>query len=136
MHLSSTSSVAASWVLPDEDSTVANAARRHLATDGAVVPPLWHLEVRNVLLASVRRRRISPRDMHDRLEALGELPILDDASTDLRTALSLAEAHRLSFYDAVYLELACRRAMALATLDGALSQAAVAENLPTIAERD
>ena len=67
-------SVAASWLLPDEKSAVSDAARDRLALDGAIVPQLWHLEIRNILLMSVRRRRISAQDMHDRLEALQELP--------------------------------------------------------------
>lgn len=128
-------SVAAVWLLPDEDSPVAEAARLRLAADGAIVPALWHLEIRNVLSASVRRRRMSAHDMHDRLDSLAQLPIGDDASTDLHAALSLAEAHGLSFYDAVYLELACRRVTAVATLDEALARAVAAERLPLVAGR-
>jgi predicted nucleic acid-binding protein len=40
--------------------------------------------------------------------------------------LSLARAHRLSAYDATYLELALRRGLPLATLDGKLKAAASA----------
>ena len=125
-------SVAAAWLLPDEESAVSDAARNRLVPDGAIVPQLWHLEIRNILLMSVRRRRISAQDMHDRLEALQELPISDDTSADLHVALTLAEAHHLTLYDAVYLELASRRNAALATLDKALAQAAAAEHVPLI----
>lgn len=43
--------------------------------------------------------------------------------------LRLAERHRLTMYDAAYLELALRRALPLATLDGELRAAAKAEKL-------
>jgi predicted nucleic acid-binding protein len=40
--------------------------------------------------------------------------------------LSLARSHNLSAYDAVYLELALRRGLPLASLDGGLKAAAKA----------
>ena len=43
--------------------------------------------------------------------------------------LSLAETHRLTVYDAAYLELAIRAAVPLATLDGALRKAAMVERV-------
>ena len=48
------------------------------------------------------------------------------------TLFSLAKRHRLTFYDAAYLELAQREGIALATLDQALSRAATAEGVPLI----
>jgi predicted nucleic acid-binding protein len=46
--------------------------------------------------------------------------------------LSLARTHRLSVYDAVYLELAQRKALPLAILDSALINAARAEKVPLV----
>jgi predicted nucleic acid-binding protein len=43
--------------------------------------------------------------------------------------LRLAERHRLTLYDAVYLELALRRALPLATLETELRAAAKAEGV-------
>ena len=60
---------------------------------------------------------------------LNRLPIQTDAEVDLSSAWILAQAHRLSFYDAVYLELAVRREAPLATLGKALARAAAAESL-------
>ena len=42
------------------------------------------------------------------------------------------EQHGLSFYDAVYLELAIRHSAPMATLDRTLARAADAEGLPLI----
>ncbi len=54
---------------------------------------------------------------------------------DLAVALTLAGRHRLSFYDAIYLELAKRRAAPVATLDKALARAAAGEGLPLVCDR-
>jgi predicted nucleic acid-binding protein len=46
--------------------------------------------------------------------------------------LLLARKHRLSFYDAVYLELAQRTNLSLATLDRALAAAASTAGVPLV----
>lgn len=58
---------------------------------------------------------------------LQELPIKIDNETATRswaTTAHLAEQHRLTAYDATYLELGMRRGMPLATRDAALIAAA------------
>ena len=59
-------------------------------------------------------------------------PIQTDTELDLSAAFSLAQTHGLSFYDAVYLELAKRQDAALASLDTALVRAAKAEGIPPV----
>jgi predicted nucleic acid-binding protein len=59
--------------------------------------------------------------------------LIDIAELQEETPIfALAQRHRLSFYDADYLELAQRQDIALATLDQALARAAVAENVALI----
>jgi len=48
--------------------------------------------------------------------------------------MALARRHRLTVYDAAYLELAQREGVPLATLDGALAAAARAEGVPVLGE--
>ena len=120
-------SVAAAWVLDDENEPYANAAFSLLPAEGALAPRLWHLELRNVLLSAERMNRLSPVRAGQHLAALAALPIDTDDDTDLNTAYELARTHRLTIYDAVYLELAQRRNVLLATLDNALRRAARAE---------
>ncbi len=55
-----------------------------------------------------------------------------DFSPDQWTTLTLARTHRLTFYDALYLELAQRRQATLATLDNALLRAADTEGVPAV----
>ncbi len=46
-----------------------------------------------------------------------------------QSILSLSEKHSLTVYDAIYLELAMKRGLPLATLDADLRKAASAENV-------
>lgn len=125
-------SVAAAWLFDDEDEPRADAALVRIGSEMAFVPHLWHLEVRSALLAAERRGRIRADEVEERLRFLVELPVTTDTDPNLGTAFALARDCRLSFYDALYLELALRRASALATLDAALAQAAIAEGLPLV----
>lgn len=122
-------SIAAAWLFSDETEPQAEAVLAHLAEDTAYVPQLWHLEIRNVLLVAERRGRIAAEHALELLETLGELPIRTDTTPDLAVAFALARAHGLSFYAALYLELAQRRDGTLATLDSALARAAAAAGL-------
>lgn len=125
-------SVALAWLLGEEGRSGAEEALARLRDGDAMVPLLWHLEVRNGLLVAMRRGRIGAGGPQERLGALGDLPIRTDRHPDLETAFALAERHALSFCDAVYLELAGRHAAPLATLDNALARAAEAEGLTLV----
>jgi predicted nucleic acid-binding protein len=48
--------------------------------------------------------------------------------------MSLARRHRVTVYDAAYLELALREGLPLATLDAALADAARAEGVALLGE--
>ena len=123
-------SVVVAWLFDDEDEPLADRALDRLVKEGAWAPHLWHLETRNSLLTAERRGRLSMRGVKERLDALKGLPIRTDADPDLESAFELARAHELSIYDALYLELAKRESAELATLDGALGLAALAEGVP------
>jgi predicted nucleic acid-binding protein len=93
----------------------------------AVVPPVWPLEVVNVLLVAERMKRLSEADSMRFLTLLNQLPItVEEGQSEemmLRT-LSLAREYRLSSYDASYLDLAMRKGLPIATLDKGLRAAA------------
>ena len=69
------------------------------------------------------------REINERLDAFQDLPIQTDEEPDLRVAFGLAKKHGLSFYDALYLELAKRQHTVPGTLDIALSHAPSAEGV-------
>jgi predicted nucleic acid-binding protein len=79
------------------------------------------------LLANERRQRITPAQTAAALNLVQELPLRLDGQADSDTTLQLARAHKLTIYDAAYLELAVRRHLPLVTFDTALAEAARSE---------
>jgi predicted nucleic acid-binding protein len=126
------SSIVGCWCFPDESSPVADAAFDQLGADQASVPVLWWFEVRNVLVINERRGRIDPPGSAAFLADLETLPIIFDRLSDSETILALARAHRLTVYDAAYLELARRMDAPLATLDRKLAAAARAAGVALV----
>ena len=127
-------SVTAAWCFADETTPESDALRDSLAEQRAVVPLLWHAETTNLLLTAERRQRIKPERCDELLQLLASLPIeTQDESDRMRgPVLRLARAHRLSVYDAIYLDLAMDRGLKLATRDVALRTAARAEGVSLI----
>lgn len=127
-------SVAAAWCFPDEgEDAVATDAAHYLVESSALVPPVFWFEIRNVLLMGERRGRVAAADTGRFLDRLGSLPLEEDHAASSVVVLDLARAHKLSVYDAAYLELARRRVAPLATLDRRLAAAAAREGLAWIA---
>lgn len=127
-------SIAACWAFRDEDHPHADLALSRLRTDEALVPSLWWFEVRNILVVNERRKRLKEVDTAVFLRDLGRLPVIVDGSPDESEVLRLARRHRLSVYDAAYLELAQRSGVDLATLDRELALAARAEAVSLVGE--
>ena len=125
-------SVTASWFLPDEDDRDALEAWDRSATEEVWVPLHWWFEVRNTMLMGERRGRISEALTAHSLNRLSLLPIMIVARPDETEVLDLARRHHLTFHDAVYLELAGRKRVPLATLDSDLIAAARAERIPLV----
>jgi predicted nucleic acid-binding protein len=120
-------SIAACWAFNDEDHPSAALALERVRDDDVLVPGIWWFEVRNTLIVNERRGRITERDTAAFLRALSRLGIAIDRSPDEAVVLTLARRHRLTVYDASYLELSLREGLPLATLDGDLLRAARAE---------
>jgi predicted nucleic acid-binding protein len=127
-------SVAASWAFQDEGHPMATTALLRLNVEEAQVPSLWWFEVRNTLLVNERRGRITEADATAFLQDLRRLTILFDRDPDETAVLALARRHRLTVYDASYLELALRLGLPLASLDRALREAATACGVPLFGE--
>ncbi len=129
------SSVALALVNRDETTPNITEVFQRVARHGAWVPAIWRLEVANSLESAVRRGRIEPYVRDGALADLATLPISTDADTDRHAwgaTLQLAIRHRLTVYDAAFLELAQRRRLPLATLDRDLLSAAQAEGISII----
>ncbi len=125
-------SVAMAWVFPDEATEATARLRDSLIDDRAFVPSLWPVEVGSVLLVATKRGRIRADEWPAVCASLEALPIDIDPVSASRVwgpALDLASEHGLSIYDAMYLELALRMRLPLATLDQALAAAAQAAGM-------
>ena len=110
-----------------------------LETGPTCVPDFWRLEVANGLTVAERRGIISA-DAADALsEELNHLPLKLDAEGTTRALgqiRMLARKHRLTVYDATYLELSLRVGGELATLDTALVRASEEAGVPLAIGKD
>ena len=125
-------SVVAPYLLADEAGDQSDRVLNLLTEGGAIVPQHWRLELANVGLQAVRRRRITAAEFEEGLKLLAEFQIAVDPDTDRhawRRTVGLAKLHQLTSYDAAYLDLAMRRSLQLATRDKSLIAAAERESV-------
>ena len=114
-------SVSAAWFLPDEATAFTEAVLQATTQTEVWVPALWRLEIGNLLLGAQRRKRIDEAKRLQLVSAAAGLRLrVDREPVGLPSIDALASRHRLTSYDAAYLELALRRKLPLATLDAAL----------------
>jgi predicted nucleic acid-binding protein len=98
-----------------------------VATGGtAFVPVLWRYEV-SAVLARAEIKGLLPAskaaEFFEDLAAMAIVVDIESADRVLSDVYRLATLHRLTAYDAAYLELALRRNLPLATLDVELRNA-------------
>lgn len=120
-------SIAVAWGLGDERTAESLGVLDVVEADGAIVPRMWPFEVANALVVAERRGRATEAETGRLLELLKRLPIdvveaPRDATLDALTAVG--REHRLSVYDAAYVDLALRRGVSLATFDRPMRAAA------------
>ena len=117
-------------------SNVLNAMKQeHTA---ALVPVTWGLEISNVIAKAEIKGLVTEAQSEAFLEMLAGIDIRVDAATfpmALSTTLQIARRHRLSAYDASYLELAMREGLTVATLDQDLQKAAGKSGVKRFAAR-
>jgi predicted nucleic acid-binding protein len=120
-------SVAISWAFPEECTPACVAVLERLETERAMVPALWFLEITNVLALSERKKRLGSAKSQEFITMLRRFQITVDEEAERRAfehLLPLCRTHRLTSYDAAYLDLALRRSLPIATFDTDLKKAA------------
>jgi predicted nucleic acid-binding protein len=122
-------SILAAWFLDEKSDPRVEAAFDTVARVETLAPSLFYYEIRNALLVSERRNRITEAMSAAFLRDLGLLPIRLEPTGDDANLMILARKWKLTVYDAAYLELAKREKLPLATLDRALEKAALAEGV-------
>lgn len=121
------SSIALAWCFADEATPASSRLFDRMADESAAVPSLWFIEMTNILALSERKRRIEPAKVAEFIAIIAGFDLEIDneahsrAFTDL---LPLCRSDQLTSYDAVYLDVAIRRQLPLATLDEPLRKAA------------
>lgn len=130
------SSMTLSWSFPDESSPETDAVLEHF-NDGAtaLIPHLWAWEVGNVLILAVRNKRITETQRAEKISLLQSLRLeLDPVAHHeaMATSAALAREHRLTLYDATYLEMTIRLNLPLGTLDSELRSACKKLGLPLL----
>ncbi len=130
-------SVALNYLLGQDSDQMAETIILRLRQELAIAPAHWPLEIGNAIAREVRR------DLIDSASALtlareaeawaveydGEMP-----ARALGDSLALALTHRLTTYDAAYLELCLRQRAPLATFDRKLAAAARLEAVSLLLE--
>jgi len=84
------------------------------------------------MIVNERRGRLDSAKTARALRLLRELPVTVETDVEEDDLIQLARRHRLTVYNAAYLELALRKGHPLATLDMALAAAARAETVQLV----
>jgi predicted nucleic acid-binding protein len=120
-------SLALAWCFQDEATPATKALLIRMDNEAALVPSLWYVEIINVLAIAERKNRINQTKILEFISLIGGFDLEIDRETAdhaFTHILSLCRTYQLSSYDAVYLDLALRRHLPLATLDDPLKKAA------------
>lgn len=128
-------SVIMGWCFKDETSQYADNILDKLEDGTGLVPSIWPLEICNVLLVAERKKRISEAGSTHFIALLEELPIIVEQESPermIKEIFALARKHKLSSYDASYLDLAMRKGLPIATLDKNLIAAAKRSKVPIL----
>jgi predicted nucleic acid-binding protein len=122
-------SVALAWYVDSPMPVYAKLVKEALEQGGsAIAPALWSLEMANGLHMADRRGNLTAEEVDwglQQLELLTRSVVeIEIQWFSIREAFVAAKSFRLTAYAAVYLELARRKGMPLATLDHELKAAA------------
>ena len=128
-------SVAAAWLMPGQRTPASEALLNQAHTHTFEAPHIFPAEVRNALLKLERRGRYDALSTAQALQDLATYDISIDAPPDQAAydaILDLARRERLSLYDALYLWQAMRNRVTLASRDGGLLSAAMANGVASL----
>jgi len=120
-------SLTMAWCFVDETTLAASELLDRLAEESVLVPSLWFLEVANVLAMAEKRKRITAGASDRFLALLDTLEIEVDVEAHNRSfsdLIPLCRTHGITSYDAVYLDVAIRHRLPLASLDDDLRRSA------------
>jgi predicted nucleic acid-binding protein len=112
------------FMFPEERDEAARAVAEGVRSGGATAPAIWAWEVQNAIVTSERRGRIDAPEAAKILARAAFLPVRLEPGSTFGDEAAFARRYKLTVYNAVYLELAFRLGLPLATRDTALRSAA------------
>lgn len=124
-------------IFADEQEKTIPALREALVRGECIVPAHWRFEVANQILVGLRRKRTTHAEVIGTFADFSAFRVeIDTGSIDRAwsSSFELAVRHRLTLYDAAYLELGQRLALGLISLDGELIDAARADGIAVLSE--
>lgn len=120
-------SIGLAWCFPEEETPATRKLLDRVADEAAVVPGFWFIELTNILALSEKKGRISKEEVAEFIFLIEGFSLDVDHECSTRAfahLLPLCREHHLTAYDAIYLDLARRRRLPLATLDRPLAKVA------------
>lgn len=117
-------SVAGAWLIEEQQSKSAIQFRNQALGSVAIIPQLFRYEIANLVLNNTRKNENEAREAA--FKFIESIPVMVDFKTPMYLDLvELATEAQLTVYDAIYLELAIRYEVPLATYDKKLAKAAI-----------
>ena len=117
-------SVAGAWLIEEQQSKSAIQFRNQALGSVAIIPQLFRYEIANLILNNTRKNATEAREVA--FKFIESIPVMVDFKTPTYLDLvELATEAQLTVYDAIYLELAIRYEVPLATYDKKLAKAAI-----------
>lgn len=118
------------WCIDNQATEYSEAVGSALGSEDAFAPQLWRIEMTNALRMACKRKVLDLAGAHQFLVTMDGLPItIDTVQPRPAELFPLALRFGLSAYDAVYLDLALRLRLPIATRDEALREAALASGV-------
>ena len=129
-------SMTLAWVFRDQATKDTDRLLESLVDGRAFAPALWPIDVANAFLVATRRGNVESSEWPWIRHVLETLPITIDPVSGphvWEAVVDTARAADISVYDAIYVELAVRMRLPLATLDWTLAGAARAAGVEALA---
>ncbi len=117
-------SVILSWVFKDENTKKSQELLNKLLKQNAYVPSLWPYELSNALFIAEKNGRIKEADSVSFISSLKDLSLfVENNSYDniTKDILAISREHKITVYDASYIELALRKNLDMASFDKKLN---------------
>ncbi|MFV9935987.1 MAG: type II toxin-antitoxin system VapC family toxin [Rickettsia endosymbiont of Haemaphysalis japonica] len=126
-------SITVSWFFYDERDKYSDFTLDYCYKFRVIVPPLWRLEVTNVILIAEKRTRIKSVEVIKIIDFLNSLPLkISNLNFSIHEIIQTARANNLTAYDTTYLLTAMHAGLPMATNDKALIKACHNNGIPLL----